>query len=271
LLELLKNNTVVNWHEHVFFGAENKLNTEYCDKLAAHAKLVHFDTLAISNPMTSKTVAPETVEAANNIIADVVSRHPDVFAGMCFVDPQNGELALREIERCVNELGFIGVKLYHQYKLDDPIQYPIVEKCIDLDIPILMHAGKLSPPLDVTQPNLACGRQFYNIAQVYPEAVFIIAHIGGGGDWHWQFKGMNECPNVFIDISGSVYDYGIVEETVAAFGADRVLFGTDGSFCSGVGKLLGAELSDEDKITILGGPRFAKYLNRYKESSKEIC
>jgi len=178
--------------------------------------------------------------------------------GMCFVDPHHGNTALSEIDRCVKDLGFIGVKLYNQRAIDDPLQYPIIEKCIKLDIPILMHAGKGSA--SYSERHLQSdGSHFLNIAARYPEAVFIVGHIGGGGDWHWQLKKMESCPNVFIDIGGSVYDHGIVEETVAVFGADRVLFAADMSFSASVGKLLGAELSDDDKITILAGGRMKKY------------
>jgi len=258
-MDLFKNNTVINWHEHVYIDSEHKLNVESCDRLAEHSKLIYNDKIAISAPFLY--AAPID---CNNVVAEAMARHPDLYLGMCFVNPQHGEAAVAEIERCVNELGFIGVKLYNQCRMDDPLQYPIVEKCIELDIPILMHAGKLSPPDKETQTNLSDSRQFYNIAQIYPEAVIIMAHIGGGGDWHWQLKGMRNCRNIFIDISGSIYDSGIVEETVAVFGAERVLFGTDGSLSSSVGKLLGAELTDEEKITILSGPRFAKYINREK-------
>lgn len=262
-LELFKNNTVVNWHEHVWIDSAYKLNIESCDLLAAHLRLVYTDKAAISFPL-AWSATPETVETCNNVVAEAVARHPDLYLGMCFVDPHHGKYAVAEIERCINELGFIGVKLYHQCKMDDSLQYSIIEKCIELDIPILMHAGRLSPLENNTQPNLADSRQFYNISQKYPEAVIIMAHIGGGGDWHWQLKGLADCRNIFVDISGSVYDFGIVEETVEIFGAERVLFGTDGSLSSGVGKLLGAELTDQEKITILSGPRFAKYINRRK-------
>ena len=261
-LELFKNNTVNNWHEHVSINAETgKLNITECDRLAAHAKLLYQDMVAISIPL-NVLETPEKMEACNDAVAEACSRYPELFRGMTFVDPHHGRFSVAEIERCVKGLGFVGVKMYHQKKLDDPMQYPIIEKCIELDIPILMHAGKLSQPLADTQPNLADVRQFVNISKRYPEAVFLMAHIGGGGDWFWQLKGIAGCPNVFVDISGSVYDFGIVEETVAVFGAERILYGADGSFSSGAGKLLGAQISKEDKITILGGPRFAKYLNR---------
>ena len=46
--------------------------------------------------------------------------------------------------------------MYHQYRMDDPVQFPIVEKCIELDMPILMHAGKLNFEPE-SQPRISQG------------------------------------------------------------------------------------------------------------------
>jgi hypothetical protein len=41
-----------------------------------------------------------------------------------------------------------------------------------------------------------------------------------------------------------------------------VLFGTDGSFSQGIGKLLAANISEKDKIEILNNTKFSRYLER---------
>jgi len=94
-----------------------------------------------------------------------------------------------------------------------------------------------------------------------------MAHISGGGDWNWEMKCLKDCKNVFTDISGSVIEAPLVEETVAVFGAERVLFGTDGSFSAGIGKVCGANLTKEQKLTILNNPRFERYLKR----GNQVC
>ena len=260
-MELFKNTAVYDWHEHIYtIGETAELDVERCDRLAEHARLLHFDKVAVSRPSMDYET-PETITAFNNAVAEGVSRHPDLFYGMCFVDPHHGKSATNEIERCVGELGFVGVKLYTQRTIDHPLQYPIIEKCIELDIPILMHSLKFGPRYPGPEYFTSHAEHFYNISRVYPEAALILAHLSCG-DWHWQLKGMAECPNVFVDISGSVYDQGLVEAMVSVFGVERVLFATDGSFSAGVGKLLGAEISEQDKRTILNGPRFRKYIDR---------
>lgn len=258
-LEFFKNNTVVNWHEHVWMNAEGNMNEQEYDTLMEHAELVGMDTMVISCPITSS--GHESVEAmqhVNNIVLDACKKYPNRAKGYVFVDPVHGKAAVEEIQRCY-DLGMVGVKMYHQYHINDAMQYPIIEKCIDLKIPILMHAGKLNQYPE-TQKNISDSTHFIAAAKKYPEAVFIMAHISGGGDWHWQLKGMAECKNVFTDISGSVHDDPLIEETVAVMGADRILFGTDGSFSACIGKILGARITHQEKLTIMNNPHFVKYL-----------
>ena len=260
-MELFKNAVVRDWHEHVSPEAGlDRLDEEKCDRLVEHAKLLYIDKVAVSSP-TSGHVSPEMIASVNDVVAAATRRHPGYLYGMCFVDPHHGGAAVREIERCVKGMGFVGVKLYTQRTIDHPLQYPIIEKCIELDIPILMHSMRFGTRYPGPEPFASHAAHFKNAAERYPEAVFIIAHIGNG-DWHWQLKGISGCVNVFADISGSAYDQGVVEAIVGALGADRVLFASDGSFSASVGKLLGAELTEREKVTVLNGPRFAKYLER---------
>jgi len=260
-MELFKRTAVYDWHEHVWpKNGTYALDEAKCDRLAEHAKLLFIDKVAVSRP-TGKYETPEEIAANNDVVAEGVKRYPDFFYGMCFVDPHHGGQALAEIERCVKGMGFIGVKLYTQKTIDDPLQYPIIEKCIELDVPILMHSMKFGPRYPGTEHFASHGEHFKNVAGRYPEAVFIVAHIGNG-DWHWQLKGMAPYGNVFCDISGSAYDMGVVEAVVATFGPERVLFASDGSFSASVGKLLGAEIDDTAKKTILNAPRFARYMDR---------
>jgi predicted TIM-barrel fold metal-dependent hydrolase len=76
-----------------------------------------------------------------------------------------------------------------------------------------------------------------------------MAHLGG--DWEYGYKVARECPNVYVDTSGSIAEMDEIEKLVGAIGAERVLFGTDNSdlsFC--VGKILGADLTDGQREAI---------------------
>ena len=61
----------------------------------------------------------ETIREANDAVLAAMKRYPGRSGRYCSVQPGNGAAALDEIERYL-EAGMIGVKLYNQFKLDDP-------------------------------------------------------------------------------------------------------------------------------------------------------
>src|SRR5690606_20633008 len=56
----------------------------------------------------------------------------------------NDRDAVRDLEAQVNELGMKGLKLHPLLQQFSPVEAymsPLVEKCIELDVPILFHTG----------------------------------------------------------------------------------------------------------------------------------
>lgn len=263
-LELFHRNPVISWHEHIVGFNDNKIDEARLESSLVAMEILGIDKAVTSVPYTLGPCKPEMFTVYNDMTAEVMKRYPDKFEGMCFVDPGFTKDAIYEVERCVKELGFKGgVKLYHQYFMDDPVQYPLVEKCIELDIPITMHSCKLMDPIKKkVQPKATNGEHMANIARLYPEATFVMAHIGGGGDWRWSIRAIKDTPNVITDVGGSVHDRPMIEEVVSLLGADRIVFAADGSWSSAVGKMLGAEISELDKVKILSGKAMARFLER---------
>ena len=263
-LQFIHSNPTISWHEHVQqSGPDGKeLNLAHADNQMEIAQTLGVDQMVVSIPLPGdKHCPPEDFRIANDVAYLAAKRYPGKVIGMAFVNPGFQKEALDEVERCVNEYGFVGVKLYHHYFMDNPIQYPLVEKCIDLDIPILMHCGHaMDPATRALQPRISDGVQMANIAKRYPEATFIMGHIGGGGDWQWSLKAIADTPNVFADTGGSVLDRAQIEEAVRYIGADRLIFATDGTWAAGIAKILGADISDEEKKTILNGTAFRRFL-----------
>ncbi len=264
-LNLFHNNPVISWHEHVGFID----GTTELDRAGLEYTLEVMDTLGVDRMVVSTPIPedphcpPEKFITANNIVAEAMELYPDRVFGMAFLNPGYHDAALSELDRCNNDLGFCGVKLYHQYFMDDPVQYPLVEKCIDLDVPILMHSAKgTDPGTCKMQPRLTNGVHMANIARRYPEGTFVMGHIGGGGDWQWAVRAIIDAPNVYTDMGGSVHDRPMIEEAVKLLGADRILFASDGTWDVGVAKILGADISDQDKKTILAGTAFEKFIRR---------
>ena len=177
---------------------------------------------------------------------------PGRIAGYCFLNPGYGREALQELDRCVAGAGMVGVKFYNQYKIDDPVTFPVIERSIEMGVPILVHAGRLVDPVDlVQQPRTSHAEDVVRVGRRYPEAMFIEGHIGGGGDWEWTLKVLRDAPpNIFLDTSGSVIDAGMIERCVRDLGEERLLFATDMTMEGGVAKILDAGLGEAQRERI---------------------
>jgi len=68
---------------------------------------------------------------------------------------------------------------------------------------------------------------------------FILAHIGGGGDWQHSLAALRRvgAENVYVDLSGSGVDGGMLESCLSAVGVERLLWGTDLTMDAGWAKL----------------------------------
>jgi predicted TIM-barrel fold metal-dependent hydrolase len=220
------------------------------DKIIDAADRLGIDKLCCSIPIMRGMPKPDEIKECNDDVLECMRRYPDRILGYCFINPIHYQESIAEIERCVKN-NMIGIKLYNQFKCSDPIVYPVIEKAIELDIPILIHAGYLTdPPQAANQPNLSHAGDFAELAKKYPEAILIEAHIGGGGDWEWAIKSLRHSPNVYLDTSGSVIDEGIMEMAVRELGAERLVFGTDMTMEGGVGKVLGAKITESQRENI---------------------
>lgn len=204
-----------------------------------------------SAPLTGSAMEPpDAVRRANDVVLGAMKRHPGRIRGWCFVIPGWCQAALSEIDRCL-DAGMVGVKLYNQYWISDPAVFPVIERMIERKAPILEHAGYPSEEGLSRQPRISHGKHFAEASQRYPEAMLIHAHIGGGGDWEQTVLEMRDASsNVYVDVSGSNLDDGQVEFAVAEMGAERILFGTDGTMAGSVGKVLDADLTEEQREAI---------------------
>jgi predicted TIM-barrel fold metal-dependent hydrolase len=238
----------INAHEHVGFDTslEDKLNM--ADRLG-------MEKLEISRPISadSKTKAtPEEFRKCNDSVLQAMKKYPDRFLGSCFVNPVYGKESLEEIKRCVDQ-GMIGLKVYNQVKINDPLFYPIIERFIDLKMIILMHAASMigfggeRTKYGNAQPNASTSDDFVEAAKRYPEAMFQYAHTAGGGDWEYTCKAIKDYPNIYVDTSGSNNEGNMIDFVHKYLGEDRMFFGTDGSYYQGVGVILASKLTDAQK------------------------
>jgi hypothetical protein len=139
---------------------------------------------------------------------------------------------LRELERAVKELGFIGAHLYpHWFEMapDHARYYPIYAKCCELGIPIQMQVGHCLR-YSAERPLKSVGRPITldTIACDFPELKLIGIHIG----WPWTEEMIAVAykhPNVHIGTDAYApkhWDEKFVR-FMDSFGQDKVIFGTD--------------------------------------------
>ncbi len=242
----------IDAHMHVpgsasLFGKENYS----VDSVIQAADALGIAQLCVSVPISAGRMAPmDEVRACNDATLDAMRRFPDRLLGYCFLIPGYFKESIEEANRCLGE-GMIGIKLYNQYKYSEPVLNPIAEKAIEHRVPILGHAGHCTDAATkAAQPRCSDAEDFCALARRYPEVMLIEGHISGGGDWEWTLKALRDCPNVFLDTSGSSMDEETIERCVLELGADRILFATDLSMEAGVGKILSADLDEETRQKI---------------------
>lgn len=151
------------------------------------------------------------------------------------VNPNDGDFAVGEIARCV-ALGAVGLKLAAARRCDDPLLDVVVAAAERHALPVLHHVWQHRrrhwPSQDISD-----GADLAVLAARHPGVSFILAHIGGGGDYTHTFAAVRDVPNIFLDLSGSGIDRGMLDDALAAVGARRLLWGADITLCTGLAKL----------------------------------
>ncbi len=240
----------IDAHEHVdLYQGGPEVQVDYADRLG-------IEKIVVSKPVVMQTAAPEDFREANDHVLRAMKLFPDRILGQATLNPVYKKESLEEISRCIDQ-GMVGIKVYYQVKLNDPLFYPVIEKSIELKLLILMHANcqlgmagyrmKYDTHLN---PNTSLPEDFVEVAKRYPEAMLQYAHTGGGGDWEYACKSFRDYPNIYVDTSGSNNEANMIDFALKYLGEDRLFFGTDGSYYQGVGNILSSELNEVQKKKI---------------------
>ena len=179
--------------------------------------------------------SPADVTLGNDAMLDIASHEQHRVRMYATVNPNYTERALREIERCA-ERGAIGIKLLASRRADDPLIDPIAELAAERGLPVLHHIWQ-HRRREWPSQEISDGADLARLAARHPRAIFILAHIGGGGDYAHTFPAVVDTPNVFPDLSGSGVDRGMLDDAVAALGARRLLWACDLTMETGLAKL----------------------------------
>jgi 4-oxalmesaconate hydratase len=178
----------------------------------------------IPDPATAITWA----RVCNDLIYRVTTLFPDNFAGVAQLPQVAGEplgACVKELERTVTELGFVGVNLnpdpsggwWTSPPLTDEYWFPVYEKMVELDVPAMVHVSTSSNPAVHTlgahylTPDTTAFMQLISgdLFGRFPTLRLVIPHGGGAVPYHWgRFKGIatrDKRPPIETHVMNNVY------------------------------------------------------------------
>ena len=215
------------------------------------------DEAGVSKSLISAWVAPKNVMISNDEVAGFVAQAPDRLVGVGSVDITKPMAAVGEIRRCIEDLGFKGIRVLPwlwEVPPTDRRFYPVFTACCQMGVPYCTQMGHTGPlmPSEV-------GRPVYldQVALDFPELVIVGGHIG----YPWTDEAIalaTKHENVYIDTSAytakrfppALVDY------MRGHGRKKVLFGTNYPMITPAKALVDLDtlnLDDEAKALFLGG------------------
>ena len=225
---------------------------------SAEDALAEMQRQGVGKVVASAWWGPRGPMIANDDVAAVVRRHPDRVIGIASVDLHRPMHAVRELRRCVRELGLRGLRLLPWLwglPPDDRRYYPLYAECVELGIPFCLQVGHTGPMLP-SEP----GRPIPyldHVAHEFPELVIVGGHIG----FPWVDEMISlamKHPNVYIDTSAykaSRYPRDFVD-FMRGPGRRKVLFGTNYPMLTATDCLAGIDalgLDAETRALFLSG------------------
>jgi 5-carboxyvanillate decarboxylase len=149
--------------------------------------------------------ATSLAREVNDQLIGEIKKHPDRYAGLASIAPQDVPRACKEMERAI-ALGFKGVVINSHTQgeyLDEPKYWPIFEAAEALDVPLYLHPN--TPPPAMIEPFLPRGLDgaIYGFAvetglhllrivvggvfDRYPKLKMAVGHLGEGLPF-WLFR-----------------------------------------------------------------------------------
>ena len=179
--------------------------------------------------------SPDDVALGNDVMYALADALPDRVRAWTHVNPNHPAHAVAEIARGA-AAGAVGVKLSASRRADDPLLDAVADAAGRHGFPILHHVWQWRRR-DWPMQEASDGEELGRLAARHPGVRFLLAHIGGGGDYMHTLHAVADLPNVWLDLSGSGIDRGMLDAALAAVGADRLLWACDITLCTGLAKL----------------------------------
>ncbi len=225
-------------------------------------------------------------EILNDHISNVVQTYPERFIGLGTIPMQDSNLAIRELERCIDELKLKGIQIgtnINHKNLSDPQFFPIFEAAQDLGASIFVHPWDMIGNKQMTQywlpwlvgmpaetSRAICSMIFGGVFERLPALRVAFAHGGGsfpatiGRIQHGYKVRPDLCaidnkidPIKYLGrfwVDSLVHDEKMLKYLIDILGNDKIALGTDYPFQLGElnpGKLIESsdiEISVKEKL-----------------------
>lgn len=188
--------------------------------------------------------------AGNREVARFVEKSRGRFLGSCVVNPRFLDEALKELEYCRKQLGFVWVGelcnyMKPTYSFGAREFETLVQEVVKLRM--VLHVHTEDDEID-------------SVVARFPQATLVFAHFGDAKEYDHIFKRIDlvaRHPNCYLDTSGYGHDrVGMLEYAVKTIGPDRVLFGSDFSIndpSTVLARIHNSFLTEEQKRKVLAG------------------
>ena len=201
-------------------------------------EFIDLDIKALIIGWDAETNTGYPTPGVNEHAAQMVKDYPDAFLGAwAMIDPWKGKAAIKELGKCIKELGMFGLKFQpalQGFYPNDRRFYPLYEKCLELKIPVSFHTGTTGAGagmpggggyhLKYTKPI----PHIDDIAADFPELTIIMIH----PSWPWieeQIAVLLHKANVYADLSGWAPRYfpDSLKREINGRLQDKFMFGSD--------------------------------------------
>jgi aminocarboxymuconate-semialdehyde decarboxylase len=142
-----------------------------------------------------KEDAYDTARFFNDHIAGIVHRYPQRFIGLGTLPMQDPDLSVKELERCMGELGLAGVEIgshINSWNLNDEALFPFYEAAEKLNAAVFVHPWDMMGSGDMKKywlpwlvgmpaetSRAICSMIFGGIFEKFPKLKVAFAHGGG--------------------------------------------------------------------------------------------
>lgn len=233
---------LIDVHAHFYHAAAPRADwrERNASRLRAGERIgisIHVASILGSWGRTSPVYFPSPADATagNDALLALQREHPERIRSYVTVNPNYTSHATAEIDRAA-KVGAVGLKLAASRRANDALLDPVIAAAQRHGFPVLHHIWQHRrrdwPGQEASDAVELCA-----LAARHPQVNFILAHIGGGGDWRHSLHALIRHNNVLVDLSGSGVDGGMLEACVATVGVERLLWGSDITMCTGLAKL----------------------------------